>query len=98
LPSLFLTCRHCRSEFPSGIAVTAMTETTETVAMFGLRHRCPRCGTDAAYYTPDYHLPAATDWNAQNLAKAEEPRPGTRRSDLMARAPFGWLAGDRIVN
>jgi hypothetical protein len=100
VPSLFVTCRRCRAEFASGLARTGP---LETLSVFGLRHRCPRCGAVGAYFTPEYHFadgvcfprgPAPPTW----LAVAESQSPGESRSDpersgTTARAPYGWLLG-----
>ncbi|MGC2290141.1 MAG: hypothetical protein WA688_09855 [Thermoplasmata archaeon] len=103
MPSLFVTCRRCRFEFPSGIALTGP---LVTLSIFGLRHRCPRCRSEASYYTSEYHLPAGSDLPSGHAPTAYYTSPGRlaaanlplgdRPSDGTARAPFGWLTGARV--
>jgi len=103
MPSLFVTCHRCRFEFPSGIALTGP---LETLSVFGIRHRCPRCGSEAGYFTPEYHFPAhvqtprgpaASTWYAATEfppSSTASTAPG--RSDGTARMPFGWLIGRAV--
>ena len=102
MPALFVTCHRCHFEFPSGFALTGP---LGTLSVFGVRHRCPRCGTEAGYYTPEYHLAAdalpgtyhsAEDYRlSKGSGAADDPPSSARRSDLTARTPYGWIAGFR---
>jgi len=102
VPSLFVTCRRCQIDIPTGIAIAGA---LGTVSIYGVRHRCPRCQMDGTYYTPEYHLPAGSDERpplapgamgpaiASSAADAAPPSP--RPSDLTLCVPHGWLAGPR---
>jgi hypothetical protein len=95
VPSLFVTCRGCRFEFPSGLALTGP---IDVLSVFGIRHQCPRCLSEAAYFTSEYHFVSGTE-PAPGLSPFLAPRPTepmgglrhTFRSESTGRAPFGWL-------
>lgn len=103
MPSLFVTCRRCRCDFPSGLAIMGP---LRGVSVFGVRHRCPRCWSEASYFTPEYHLAPGempvTDSGGDDPDRpraASVPRlrpPPVRRSDATGRHPFGSLIGRQV--
>ena len=56
VPTLFVKCRKCGSEFatPIGEPKTG----ASGVIISGLQLRCPECGHDDQYSTADFHVPA----------------------------------------
>ncbi|MFZ0830316.1 MAG: hypothetical protein WCB18_02455 [Thermoplasmata archaeon] len=104
MPSLFVTCHRCRFEFPTGIAITGP---IGTLSVFGLRHRCPRCGSEGAYYTQEYHFPdgfrtppgpgAPTWYIPSEFTPSRTARPEGGHSNGTARMPFGWLVGRGVA-
>lgn len=104
MPSLFVTCRRCGFDFPSGIALTA---SMQSLTIFGVRHRCPRCRREESYFTPEYHLATGTDLPEASppLARSAPPArsvgmratPSGPPSERAVGAPFGWLVGPRLV-
>jgi|SRR5580658_10019130 DNA-directed RNA polymerase subunit RPC12/RpoP len=56
MPTLFLKCRTCGTEFPTPIALT--NESFQgNVLISGLEHACPACGSRDQFFTADYFLP-----------------------------------------
>lgn len=56
MPTLFVRCRACRTEFPTRLAVGD--ERGSTLVVSGLSQRCPACGTEELYFTKDVFVPA----------------------------------------
>jgi hypothetical protein len=55
MPTLFVQCVTCRTDFPTPIAVPPATD--EGVLVSGLALKCPRCGAEHRYYTKDFRVP-----------------------------------------
>jgi len=70
MPTLFVNCRKCGSEFPTPIGESK--PGSSGLIITGLELRCPKCGTADAYSTPDFHLPAGTAGPGGGRDKAEE--------------------------
>jgi len=49
---LYVKCKKCGFEFPSGIAMDK--ESFETSSLIGNNHSCPQCGTRGQYNKEDY--------------------------------------------
>lgn len=58
MSQLFLKCKACGREFPSGIAMPVAM--LAVVSLVGNVHQCTWCGATASYDTPDYHGPPLT--------------------------------------
>ena len=54
VPTLFVKCRACGHEIPTPVAEPKTG--AEGVKITGLRIKCPDCGHDARYSTPDFHV------------------------------------------
>ena len=58
MPTLFVSCKECQTEFPTPIGGR---ETGKSgVIISSLRLRCPKCGRESEYSTPDFHITAGT--------------------------------------
>ena len=58
MPMLFVQCRSCRTEFPSGVAPTSGAGGVELINVLA---RCPKCGNVSGYNTMDFHFPGPVD-------------------------------------
>jgi hypothetical protein len=56
VPTLFVKCKGCNSEFPTPIGEPKSDETE--VIISNLKLRCAKCGHEAEYSTADFHIPA----------------------------------------
>jgi len=52
MPPLYIKCKNCGFEFPSGIAMTP--KSYESSSLVGNYHRCPKCGASNRYNKEDY--------------------------------------------
>ena len=59
MPMLFVQCRSCRTEFPSGVA--PVSGTPGGVELLNVLARCPKCGNVSGYNTMDFHFPGPVD-------------------------------------
>jgi hypothetical protein len=59
MPTLFVTCEACRAEFPTPIGEAK--PGAAGLIISGLKLRCPKCGQERAYDTPDFHVPKISD-------------------------------------
>ena len=90
MPTLFVRCRACRTEFPTRLAVGE--EDRSTLVVSGLSQRCPACGTEELYYTKDVFVPPARE--PANGARDRPPGATANflRSSRDAGARFwSWL-------
>jgi hypothetical protein len=59
VPTLFVKCKTCATDFPSPIGET---ETGHLgLIISGLRLHCPKCGADDQFSTADFHMPMPSD-------------------------------------
>jgi DNA-directed RNA polymerase subunit M/transcription elongation factor TFIIS len=59
MPTLFVRCEACRAEFPTPIGEPE--GGPSGVIISGLKLRCPKCGQERAYDTPDFYVPTVHD-------------------------------------
>jgi hypothetical protein len=91
MPMLFVACRACHAEFPSGVAPTE--ETAGVVALMNVLAKCPRCGAVSAYNTHEFHFAgpapsggvAVPPGNAEALDRSREDHSAAASMD----APVG---------
>lgn len=88
MPSLFLRCRKCGEPFPSGLAVNAESA-LKSVQMNGLRHKCPKCGEVATYFTQDYYVPAGIDVSSDRPPDASNVGEGQQREERIKMSGYG---------
>ncbi len=56
MPTLFVKCRACGFDFPTGLGES---ETgPKGLIISSLRLRCPKCRKEEEYTTKDFHIPA----------------------------------------
>ena len=53
MDQLFLACKRCGREFPSGLGIPV--EMLAMITLEGNRHQCPYCGSAESYDQADYH-------------------------------------------
>jgi len=103
VPTLFVKCKSCGTEFPSPIGATGTGD--RGLIISGLELHCPACKAAAQYSTAEFHIPAATeaspagdrsvaveDIHHEHVAKEEAVQAklvglGVVASDGPARAP-----------
>jgi hypothetical protein len=66
MPTLYVTCHECHTEFPTPIGVTD--QGLSGVLISGMVHTCPKCGHEGQFFTQDYHIPAATSGRVESGA------------------------------
>jgi len=54
MPMLFVECRACHADFPSGVAPVA--ETPGGVLLLNVLMKCPQCGDLSPYNTHEFHF------------------------------------------
>lgn len=86
MPTLFVRCRACGTEFPTRLAVGA--EEQRTLVVSGLSQRCPACGVEELYYTKDVFAPARDEDTGARTERAERPSG--------SRFTSPWQAGARV--
>jgi hypothetical protein len=59
MPTLFVRCDACHQEFPTPIGESK--PGSSGLIISGLKLRCPKCGQERAYDTPDFHVPNGSD-------------------------------------
>jgi hypothetical protein len=59
MPTLFVACEACHAEFPTPIGESK--PGSGGLIISGLKLRCPKCGQERAYDTPDFHVPRISD-------------------------------------
>lgn len=90
MPTLFVRCRVCRTEFPTRLAVGE--EDRSTLVVSGLSQRCPSCGAEELYYTKDVFVPPAPEPGGAAPAGRSSAREVRTRGAREAGARFwSWL-------
>ncbi|MCI4327274.1 MAG: hypothetical protein L3K16_06545 [Thermoplasmata archaeon] len=92
MPTLYVTCHNCHTEFPTPIGVTD--QGLSGVLISGLTHKCPNCGEEAQYFTQDYHVPTATSGRVESGADVAVKNEGDERRaenqvDMVKLAGYG---------
>ncbi|MGI0133096.1 MAG: hypothetical protein ACREDK_08450 [Thermoplasmata archaeon] len=76
MPTLFVRCASCTTEFPTRLAVEDLHGSTLVVS--GLPLRCPSCHAESMYYTKDLFVPMPPTETAPAtvVARRRGPLPG----------------------
>jgi DNA-directed RNA polymerase subunit RPC12/RpoP len=83
VPTLFVKCRACGREVPTPVAEPDTG--AEGVMITALRIKCPSCGHDDEYSTPDFHIPASEqDPPAGATVRGEEDQDAEREAKQKA--------------
>jgi hypothetical protein len=93
MPTLFVACKSCGSEFPTPIGEREVGKSG--VIITDLPLKCSKCARESLYSTGDFHIPAAV---------ANAPKGGTAVENLTAeheakqQARQERLAGTGVVS
>lgn len=74
MPTLFVKCRACGTDFPTRIG-EPKTGVPGGVIISGLKLRCPKCGKEDQYSTQDFHVPVDTTGPPGGGRAKAEPNP-----------------------
>ncbi|MCI4357237.1 MAG: hypothetical protein L3K18_08910 [Thermoplasmata archaeon] len=88
MPSLFVKCRQCHEEFPSGIAL-ADEAGLSGVTMNGLHHTCPKCGAVGEFFTADYFVPKGIEKVVGQPPDKMTPAVAAGREETVRLAGYG---------
>jgi hypothetical protein len=78
MPTLFVTCRSCGTEFPTRIGEP--TSGPSGVIISGLLLKCPKCGKPDQYSTADFHVPAGMEGPPPEGTSTAAPSPAEEHS------------------
>jgi hypothetical protein len=95
MPTLFVRCEACHAEFPTPIGESK--PGTGGLIISGLKLKCPTCGQERAYDTPDFHVPKVSDAPpAGGRGKAVENLENEQ--ETAAAVPANRLIGEDVPN